>query len=176
MANRGCIDAPFLVDSNDRPSECPVQAFSNVCFVRGSRVGLNSSLPNREPAPQGGHFLQTIPLPRNHFGQMLDSRKDTLAFYTDSTLSLSFLALILPAARGCNFHTEQNTNWGRKMCCSPEKIGGHCRRSTESPDRVIILITAAEVGAKQGVDHSWVSSEATAFHGRSFVRAMQPPL
>ena len=90
--------------------------------------------------------------------------------------SPSFLALILPAARGCNFHTEQNTNWGRKMCCSPEKIGGHCRRSTESPDRVIILITAAEVGAKQGVDHSWVSSEATAFHGRSFVRAMQPPL
>ena len=149
---------------------------SNVCFVRGSRAELNSSLPNREPAPQGGHFLQTILLPRNHFGQMLDSRKDTLAFYTDSTLSLSFLALILPAARGCNFHTEQNTNWGRKMCCSPEKIGGHCRRSTESPDRVIILITAAEVGAKQGVDHSWVSSEATALHGRSFVRAMQPPL
>ena len=57
-------------------------------FRPGSRAGLNSSLPNREPAPQGGHFLQTIPLPRNHFGQMLDSRKDKLAFYTDSTLSL----------------------------------------------------------------------------------------
>ena len=94
--------------------------------------------------PKSRAFLQTIHHPRNHFRQMLDSPQDMLAFflYPASILSFSFLALILPAVRGCNFLTEQNTNWGRKMC-SLEKIGGQRRRASGSHDGVIILITAA---------------------------------
>ena len=97
---------------------------------------------------------------------MLDGRQDVPAFFIYTESVLSFLALILPAARGCNFHTEQNTNWGRKMC-SLEKIGRQCRHT--GSDQVIILITAAApprlAQNKTSTIYSWVCVKCRRFLG-----------